>query len=100
MPIIHVNIPHNALQQIGEFANDYIEVRRDYSDWTALGKTMSEQATEVPTPDTYLYGDRNGHPDLQQELHRRGKEEPPLDPILEKSTDEVASEVTVNEVPL
>lgn len=90
----HVTIPHDALQQIGEFANDYIEVRRDYSDWTPLGNAMSEQATEVPTPDTYLYGDRHGHSDLQQEIHRRIKEEPSLDPIQEKSADEVTSEVT------
>jgi len=78
--------------EIGEFANDYIEVQRDYSDWTALGN--NGQASEVPTVDTYLHGDPHGQPDLQ-EVHRKDKEEPPLNSIQEKSVDEVASEVTV-----
>jgi len=81
--LFHVSIPYDALQQIGEFANDYIEVRRDYSDWTAVGNPM----TEVPTRDTYLHGDRN-----EQEAHLRDKEEPPLEAILEKSVDDMTSE--------
>ena len=88
----HVSIPHDALQQIGEFANDYIEVQRDYSDWTALGN--NGQVSEAPTVDTYLHGDPHGQPDLQ-EAHHKDKEEPPLDSIQEKSVDEVASEATV-----
>ncbi|KAN0100945.1 Ammonium transporter AmtB-like domain containing protein [Tylopilus felleus] len=77
--------------EIGEFANDYIEVRRDYSDWTALGP-LSEIASEAPTVDiTYTHGDP------QQEVHRRGnlKEDPLLEPIPEKTVDEVTSETPV-----
>lgn len=92
--LFHVCIIHDALQQIGEFANDYIEVRRDYSDWTVLGQPMSEQGSEVPTMDTYTHGDQHGQPDSQQEVCRRGKEEPPLEPIPEKSVDDATSEGT------
>ncbi|KAG6371600.1 ammonium transporter [Boletus reticuloceps] len=75
--------------EIGEFAHDYIEVRRDYTDWTAVGKPVSEQASEVPTTDTYTHGDRQ-----DQEVHGKGRESPPLDLIPEKSVDQETSEVT------
>lgn len=47
--------------QIGEFASDYIEVRRDYLDWTPTynGKTDSE--SDSPT----AAGDRHGVPDVE-----------------------------------
>ncbi|KAG8220137.1 ammonium transporter [Butyriboletus roseoflavus] len=75
--------------EIGEFANDYIEVLRDYSDWMAYDGPRSEQAIEVPTTDTYSNGDRQGQPDLQLKV-----EEPPLESVPEKFGDEVTSEAT------
>ncbi|KAF8442128.1 ammonium transporter [Boletus edulis BED1] len=72
--------------EIGEFANDYIEARRD---WTAVDKPMSDQASEMPIMDIYIHGDRR-----DEEVHRKGRESPPLDLIQEKSVDEAASEVT------
>ncbi|KAH0838633.1 ammonium transporter [Lanmaoa asiatica] len=78
--------------EIGEFANDYIEVRRDYSDWTAVGDPMSEKPSEVPTTETYTNGDRHGQPDLPPIIHC--KEEASFEHISEKSGDEEASECT------
>ena len=54
---------------------------------------MSERASEVPTTDTYTNGDRHEQPELQSKVHRRGKEDPPLESIPEKSGDESTSEV-------
>lgn len=82
----------NIFRQIGEFANDYIEVRRDYTDWMPLGDPRSEQATEVP--DSFSNGDQHGQLDLQPKVHHTGKEEPPLEPIPEKFGDGVMSEAT------
>ncbi|KAH0838634.1 ammonium transporter [Lanmaoa asiatica] len=78
--------------EIGEFANDYIEVRRDYSDWTAVGDPMSEKPSEVPTTETYTNGDRHTQPDLPPIIHC--KEEASFEHIPEKSGDEVVSECT------
>lgn len=78
----------DALLQIGEFANDYIEVRRDYTDWTAIGDAMSERASEVPTTDTYA------NMVLGQTQHG-GKEDPPLESIPEKTGDDAIAEVVV-----
>jgi len=84
--------------EIGEFANDYIEVRRDYSDWTMPGKAISDQASEVPTADTYNIGERHGQPDCEpkEEIHHTVKDETSLEPIVEKCGDDwgVPSEVT------
>ena len=82
----------DLLQQIGEYANDYIEVRRDYSDRTALELgPLSDKAFEMQMMDiTHTHGD------TQQEVHHRGnlKEDPPLELIPEKTVDEVTSETT------
>lgn len=49
--------------KIGEFASDYIEVRRDYTDWTPLysGKAQADFETQAPP----AAGDRHGVPDSQ-----------------------------------
>ncbi|KAF9243753.1 ammonium transporter [Melanogaster broomeanus] len=60
--------------EIGEFANDYIEVRRDFADWTAPGDRVNEHLS-VPTTHTYASGDRHGRPDVQQKVHRLRLEE-------------------------
>ncbi|TCD68825.1 hypothetical protein EIP91_009692 [Steccherinum ochraceum] len=47
--------------QIGEFATDYVEVRRDYTDWTpAYDK-------DIPAP--AVAGDRHGHPETSAYGH-------------------------------
>ncbi|KAI0793351.1 ammonium transporter [Abortiporus biennis] len=52
--------------QIGEFANDYVEVRRDFTDWTPPYDkgilTDSSMSSEVPP----TAGDRHGRPDVDQ----------------------------------
>ncbi|KAI0932668.1 hypothetical protein AcW1_000276 [Taiwanofungus camphoratus] len=50
--------------QIGEFANDYIEVRRDYDDWTPLYKG----AAESPAP--LAAGGRHARPDTSASWRR------------------------------
>lgn len=93
MPINPDDHVCDILRQIGEFANDYIEVRRDYTDWMPLGDPRSEQATEVPTTEIYPNGDKDGQPDLQPNVHHNGTEEPHLEPIPEKFGDGVIPEV-------
>ena len=78
-----------TLQQIGEFANDYIEARRDYTDWTAPSNSMSEQAPGVLVTDICIYGNRQGKADRQQEVHHESSS---LEHIPEKSVEEVAFE--------
>jgi Amt family ammonium transporter len=46
--------------EIGEFANDYIEVRRDFMDWTTFGDGVGAHRPSAN-------GDRHGQPDLTQE---------------------------------
>lgn len=68
--------------QIGEFATDYIEVRRDFDDWTPsssaskLGRMSSADAgTEKmigPSPEHYAAGDRHGHAEVGMHEHRLG----------------------------
>ena len=77
------------LQQIGEFANDYIEARRDYTDWTAPGNSTSRQAPEVLMMDICTYGDRQGKADRQQEVYHK---ELSLEHIPEKSVEEITLE--------
>ncbi|KAF8845456.1 ammonium transporter [Paxillus ammoniavirescens] len=71
--------------EIGEFANDYIEVRRDYSDWTTFGDRVSDRAS-VPTADTFTGGE---HPDLEQKAHRLHIEDPNLETISEKDIEAI-----------
>ncbi|KAJ3490157.1 hypothetical protein NLI96_g1621 [Meripilus lineatus] len=46
--------------QIGEFASDYVEVRRDFSDWTPLNEKPKPSVHEVLS----AAGDRHGLPDI------------------------------------
>lgn len=50
--------------QIGEFVSDYVELRRDYRDWTA--GEYNPQANAAADSGTTLAaaGDRHGHPEL------------------------------------
>lgn len=66
----------DAFVQIGEFATDYIEVRRDYDDWTppaAVEKSWKanggydSDATNHAVP--VAAGDRHGRPDLSADHH-------------------------------
>ncbi|KAI5123739.1 hypothetical protein M0805_000332 [Coniferiporia weirii] len=88
--------------QIGEFANDYIEVRRDYDDWmlpASISKAWNggpngvdsgSDASTAPTQHVAA-GDRHGKPDVG--LHQHSSREvpvatqngSPLEPILEKA---------------
>ncbi len=45
--------------QIGEFVSDYVEVRRDYTDWTPLYEKPKPSIHEVLS----TAGDRHGLPD-------------------------------------
>jgi len=68
--------------QIGEFANDYIEVRRDFDDWTpptsvrkswAKDRTASQTTSEETTgPAGHVAaGDRHGRPDFGVPTQKR-----------------------------
>ncbi|KAA1468454.1 ammonium transporter [Dentipellis sp. KUC8613] len=71
--------------QIGEFATDYIEVRRDYTDWTARPDISNEKIPDAPhpvaagnrhgAPEVSVYGhpqDENGHAHPQLQLPPNG----------------------------
>lgn len=50
--------------QIGEFANDYVEVRRDFTDWTpAPTRSDSNKKTWSAIDEQVAAGDRHGAPD-------------------------------------
>jgi len=49
--------------EIGEFANDYIELRREYTDAVAPFDAASKE--QSPMHEHVAAGDRHGHPDLQ-----------------------------------
>ncbi len=74
--------------QIGEFASDYIEVRRDFTDWTPPYHQKGEIEPESPA----VAGDRHGVPDTQLRengaAHSNGEAKPgangALPPISEK----------------
>ena len=60
--------------QIGEFANDYIEVRREYTDWSgASTKYDKDRNTTVETH--VAAGDRHGRPDIDLQTHSHVKKE-------------------------
>jgi hypothetical protein len=90
--------------QIGEFANDYVEVRRDFTDWTPEpggGKSASRWDSE-DGPTTHVgtvnsrsgsthggmtAGDRHGVPDRGPDEHEHGRATDrgrPLQPETEK----------------
>ncbi|KII86385.1 hypothetical protein PLICRDRAFT_288561 [Plicaturopsis crispa FD-325 SS-3] len=62
---------------IGEFATDYIEVRRGYSDWTPPGYGQDASpggpAPGVPAGEHLAAGDRHGRPDI--EMYRKSTTE-------------------------
>jgi len=49
--------------EIGEFANDYIEVRRQFTDWTPPPEGSSEKYSQFTTEVHVAAGDRHGQPD-------------------------------------
>ncbi|KAH9927520.1 ammonium transporter [Epithele typhae] len=82
--------------ELGEFATDYVEVRRDYTDWTPPYKDYGrngEVATTVPVDGSVApvaAGDRHGVPDSQLgQVHaphgRDGSEEEPSSASTEKT---------------
>lgn len=68
--------------EIGEFANDYIEVRRDFMDWTAFGDGVGAYQPSAA-------GDRHGKPDLAQQDQQ---ENPHVETPSSDSADEKVSE--------
>ncbi|KAI6133381.1 ammonium transporter [Pisolithus croceorrhizus] len=63
--------------EIGEFANDYIEVRRHFTDWSAFGDRMADSVAS----------EMGGLPDLQKDGHRLRLEDPTLEIIQEKNAE-------------
>ncbi|KZT67603.1 ammonium transporter [Daedalea quercina L-15889] len=61
--------------QIGEFATDYIEVRRHYSDWTPSvdRKGSDTKASETDSRMPLAAGDRHARPDLSIERPKDGR---------------------------
>jgi len=56
--------------EIGEFANDYIEVRRDFMDWTPSPGGMQDEKESNATTETHVtVGDRHGRPDVGPHAH-------------------------------
>ncbi|OAX37532.1 ammonium transporter [Rhizopogon vinicolor AM-OR11-026] len=70
--------------EIGEFANDYIEVRRDFMAWSALDDHPGAHKASAA-------GDRHGQPDLAQvdQLHRVHLGEPDSSTIEEEKSVEL-----------
>jgi len=70
--------------EIGEFANDYIEVRRDFMAWSALDDHPGAHKAGAA-------GDRHGQPDLAQvdQLHRVHLGEPDSSTIEEEKSVEL-----------
>jgi Amt family ammonium transporter len=65
--------------EIGEFANDYIEVRRDFMDWTTFGNGVGGHGPNAA-------GDRHGQPDLAQQGQQENLRTEELSP---NNTDEI-----------
>ncbi|TFK57562.1 ammonium transporter [Heliocybe sulcata] len=56
--------------EIGEFANDYIEVRRDFTDWTpapagSQGRKFSPSGETFNSETHFAAGDRHGHTETE-----------------------------------
>ncbi|KAF7798631.1 hypothetical protein EIP86_009853 [Pleurotus ostreatoroseus] len=81
--------------QIGEFVTDYVEVRRDYLDWTPVYRggiiaTKRDVSDGSSTPTTA--GDRHGQPDLVHEMQADPSRTPvTLETITEKPSGEEPS---------
>lgn len=77
--------------QIGEFVTDYVEVRRDYLDWTPVySGGVTSVKREVPsegstTPTTLAAGDRHGQPDMMQRRSDSASTTPRLETLTEIS---------------
>ncbi|KIJ38501.1 hypothetical protein M422DRAFT_210942 [Sphaerobolus stellatus SS14] len=54
--------------EIGEFANDYIEIRRDFLDWTAPSNGFKDSTGSKPAH-AYAAGDRHGMPETDVHDH-------------------------------
>ncbi|KAI0085677.1 ammonium transporter [Irpex rosettiformis] len=84
--------------QLGEFVTDYVEVRRDYRDWTPAydgalpmhTKGGSSETTSSATDNSppAAAGDRHGAPDLTNKAQRPQQNE--LDIISEKPAEETS----------
>ncbi|KAI0271576.1 ammonium transporter [Gloeopeniophorella convolvens] len=74
--------------QIGEFATDYIEVRRDYMDWTARPGIPNEKIPKAAFDDSesvVAAGDRHGHLEIGPHANGNGEANGHrLSPISEK----------------
>lgn len=64
-----------VLRQIGEFASDYIEVRRDYTDWTPPYNHSDADSNEP-----IAAGDRHARPDTNGWGHHRDNLRPQPEP--------------------
>jgi len=60
--------------EIGEFANDYIEVRREYTDWTGAS-TKSDGDKNITVETHVAAGDRHGRPDIDPHTHSHMEKE-------------------------
>ncbi|EIW86366.1 ammonium transporter [Coniophora puteana RWD-64-598 SS2] len=86
--------------EIGEFANDYIEVRRDYKDWTPPSQDRFSTPSSEPASDsTVAAGDRHGQPDqAYKDRHALRPESNGLDTISEKPSENHEGHVAVEEL--
>lgn len=95
----HVLTKFTFPSQLGEFVTDYVEVRRDYRDWTpAYNDAVPVRATKdgisestsstADSPPPAAAGDRHGVPDLTN----KALQPPPngLDSISEKPVEETS----------
>lgn len=94
--------------QLGEFAYDYVEVRRDYLAWTPQKQDQREDGHYIPAPERYGIGahsemmldgrppgekshdvsDDDSHAEVPPAPRQVAEQEPPGQAIEEKSRDE------------
>jgi len=55
--------------EIGEFANDYVEVRRDFLAWTLPANKSDEKHLGTKTEMHVAAGDRHGQPDIGPHMY-------------------------------
>ncbi|KAI6032079.1 ammonium transporter [Pisolithus microcarpus] len=71
--------------EIGEYANDYVEVRRHFYDLSALGEHKGDPSAS----DLFVSGDKNGSSNLRKSVHRLRLEDSTQETIHEKNVDTV-----------
>ncbi|KAI5991449.1 ammonium transporter [Pisolithus albus] len=71
--------------EIGEYANDYIEVRRHYFDLSALGEHKGDSTAS----DLFVSGGKNSSSNLRKSVHRIQLEDSAQETIHEKNADTV-----------